>query len=471
MSADVPDVPAAMVSNQFFDEFTERVRVKPIPWEGYSRAGLISGEELQQLKRFQQELGAEQRQEPLARHVPLLVKLVEGLSSIDALQYLLVVLDELVEGDCGALDALRECMDDGSLARAMFRCLDKKDDYLGLKACKILVGTVVAVQHAEDDFDFARLFAYLEKCLKSELTSVVDVALQILQSALRVRRARTVLYNDGVPCLTQMLDVLKRSHQGAAAATTTTTTAAAPANGGPPRASRGVVAVSQMQYGVVFCLWLLTFERGIAATLNKRYDVVPVMVDVARSAVKEKVIRMIVATWANMLELAPAANVPNMLVAKVPGCLATLAAGRNFKDEDLREGVRRLAEDLAAHTGVMTTWDEYLNEVASGKLQWAPAHRSEQFWKLHVHKMDSDDHRVVRQLAGILASDTASETALAVACHDLSQYVKFNPDGKKLLARIGAKARIMELMTSDLPEVRYEALLCVQQIMLNAWRN
>ncbi|KAJ2750754.1 H(+)-transporting V1 sector ATPase subunit H, partial [Coemansia nantahalensis] len=74
-------------------------------------------------------------------------------------------------------------------------------------------------------------------------------------------------------------------------------------------------------------------------------------------------------------------------------------------------------------------------------------------------------------LAAVLESPTASETALAVACHDLAQYVKFSPDGKRFLARIGAKARVMALMTSEYPEVRYEALLCVQQIMLNAWRN
>ncbi|KAJ2711314.1 H(+)-transporting V1 sector ATPase subunit H [Coemansia spiralis] len=462
----VPAVPAAMVNNQFFDEFTDRVRVKPIPWEGYSRAGLISSDELQRLKEFQHRLADEaEGGAALAGYVPLLVRLAESLSSIDALQYLLVVLDDLVEGDAAAVEALRSGTVDGTVVRVMFRCMDKKDDYLGLKACKILIGIVAGGEAAVEKQVFVRMFGYVERCLKSELTSVVDVALQVMQSALRVRRARGVLYNDAAPCLAQMVDVLKRSHGPTPAAS------GSPATGGPARAPRGVVAASQMQYEAVFCLWLLTFERPIAATLNRKYDVIPTMAEIARSAVKEKVIRVVVATWANMLEQAPAANVPNMLVAKVPACLATLAAGRNFKDEDLRAGIRQLSEDMAAHTGVMTTWDEYVNEVASGKLEWAPAHRSEQFWKLHMQKMDSDDHRVVRQLAAVLASPTASETALAVACHDLTQYVKLNPDGKRLLARIGAKARVMALMTSEYPEVRYEALMCVQQIMLNAWRN
>ncbi|KAJ2002075.1 H(+)-transporting V1 sector ATPase subunit H [Coemansia thaxteri] len=468
----VPDVPAAMVSNQFFDEFTDKVRVKPIPWEGYSRAGLISSDELRELKEYQHATSAtgggnDEAARLAARttHMGLLVRLTEKLSSIDALQYLLVQLDDLVSESERVGAGARAEAEELELERAMFRCTEKKDDYLGLKASKILVGALAA-RGAETQrvFAYTRLFAYLERCMRSELTSVVDVAVQVMQSALRVRRARGVLAGESVSCLTQLVDVLRRTQAPSTSG-----------NGGGgasvPRV-RGVVAVPQTQYEVVFCLWLLSFERTIAATLDRRFDVLGLTADIARSAVKEKVVRIVVALWANLLRLAPAVTLPAMLVARVPACLATLAAGRNFKDDDLRTELRQLADDLAERTGVMTTWDEYLNEVASGHLAWSPAHRSEQFWKLHVRRMDEHDHRVVRQLAAVLAEPTAGETALAVACHDLSQYVRLNPDGKRLLARIGAKARVMALMTgSEFPEVRYEALMCVQQIMLNAWRN
>ncbi|KAJ2371983.1 H(+)-transporting V1 sector ATPase subunit H, partial [Coemansia sp. RSA 2607] len=87
----VADVPAAMVSNQFFDEFTDKVRVKPIPWEGFSRAGLVSSDELRQLKEFQQRQQQQNGTDgSLSEYVGLLVGLCERLSSLDALQYLLV---------------------------------------------------------------------------------------------------------------------------------------------------------------------------------------------------------------------------------------------------------------------------------------------------------------------------------------------------------------------------------------------
>ncbi|KAJ2449088.1 H(+)-transporting V1 sector ATPase subunit H [Coemansia sp. RSA 2336] len=454
----VADVPAAMVNNQFFEEFTEKVRQKPIPWEGYSRAGLISSEELQQLKAFQKQLAErpeQQQPESLAGHVDLVVSLTEKLSSIDALQYLLVALDDMVELDTGAVQELsRGIVEGGAVERALFRCMEKRDDYLGLKASKILTG--VAVSCNQEQFAFGRMFAFLEKCMRSELTSVVDVALQVVQSALRVVRARKVLYTEAPGCLTQMVDVLKRTVGGARAA--------APAGG------RGVVAMSQTQYEVVFCLWLLTFGRNEAVTLDRRYDVVPTLVEIARGAVKEKVVRVIVATWANMAQRAAA--VPGLLVARVPACLETLRVGRNFKDEDLKQMVADLSEVLAEHSGVMTSWDEYKNQLKSGRLEWSGWHRSEQFWKIHAAKMDEQDHQIVRQLAKVLSDAGSTPTSQAVACHDLTQYVKCNPEGKRFLSRIGAKQRVMELMTtSDSAEVKYEALMCVQQMMLNAWRN
>ncbi|KAJ2352639.1 H(+)-transporting V1 sector ATPase subunit H, partial [Coemansia sp. RSA 2673] len=257
----VPDVPAAMVNNQFFDEFTDKVRVKPIPWEGYSRAGLISSDDLHELKEYQQAAAQAARGgKDLAQYMGLLVRLTEKLSSVDALQYLLVQLDDIVEGGgCGE-----------QLQRVMFRCLEKKDDYLGLKASKILVGAISgsssAAEAEQKGFPYARLFGYLERCMRSELTSVVDVAVQVMQSALRARRARTVLFGDeSSACLAQLIDVLRRTQQSLMQAS------------GPaaPR-TRGVVAVPQTQYEVVFCLWLLSFERPIAAALDRRLDVIAI---------------------------------------------------------------------------------------------------------------------------------------------------------------------------------------------------
>lgn len=53
---------------------------------------------------------------------------------------------------------------------------------------------------------------------------------------------------------------------------------------------------------------------------------------------------------------------------------------------------------------------------------------------------------------------------LAVACHDVGQYVKYNAkDGKRHLETTGAKQRMMELMTHEDADVRYYALSATQK--------
>lgn len=74
----------------------------------------------------------------------------------------------------------------------------------------------------------------------------------------------------------------------------------------------------------------------------------------------------------------------------------------------------------------------------------------------------------VRLLNSLLASSTDS-IVLSVACHDVGNFVKNYSMGKWFLQELGIKQKVMELMTHDNAEVRYNALLAVQYIMVNAW--
>jgi V-type H+-transporting ATPase subunit H len=68
-----------------------------------------------------------------------------------------------------------------------------------------------------------------------------------------------------------------------------------------------------------------------------------------------------------------------------------------------------------------------------------------------------------RKLARLLSAST-NPVVLAVACHDVGQYVKYNAkDGKQYLERMGAKQRVMELMTHEDSDVRYHALSATQK--------
>jgi len=224
-----------------------------------------------------------------------------------------------------------------------------------------------------------------------------------------------------------------------------------------------------MNYQVGFCFWLLTFETEIAEQINGRYDVIPLFIRVAQAAAKEKVVRVNIATLRNLVTKAPSANLPAMLVAQLLPFVKNLAT-RKWSDEDILEDVQFLRDELEARFESLTTWDEYTSELTSGHLSWTPVHDSDFFWKENVTKLNEKDHFYLKRLIELLRS-SHDPLVLAVAAHDLGQYVKYHERGKKIVTDLGAKTRAMELMSHSSQEVRYRALLSVQRLVSHPWQS
>lgn len=77
-----------------------------------------------------------------------------------------------------------------------------------------------------------------------------------------------------------------------------------------------------------------------------------------------------------------------------------------------------------------STWDEYQSEVRSGRLEWTPVHTNDGFWKANVQRLNDKNFELLRLLSRILVTST-NPVVLAVACHDIGQYSKWYPQGKK----------------------------------------
>ncbi|KAJ2931362.1 hypothetical protein H1R20_g5734, partial [Candolleomyces eurysporus] len=205
----------------------------------------------------------------------------------------------------------------------------------------------------------------------------------------------------------------------------------------------------QMNYQIAFCIWLLSFEQNIAEQINKRYDIIARLVEVAQEAVKEKVVRVIVATF----RLLPYTK-----------NLAT----RKWSDEDIIEDINFLKDELTTRFESLTTYDEYTSELESGHLSWTPVHESEEFWKENAIRLNEKDYEQLKKLIQLL-KESEDPIVLAVASHDLGQYVKYYERGRKIVTDLGGKTRVMQLLTHQNPDVRYRALLSVQQIVSQPW--
>ncbi|SPO39605.1 related to vacuolar ATP synthase subunit H [Pseudozyma flocculosa] len=568
--------PLVHLTNKWIQQLTGRIRSRPIPWEGYHRADLLSAEELKMIKSVDAVVvgGNRSKLDPLLdQHGPSRDDRIELFLSLDG--------QEVQDGV-------------GFPWRPFVKLLDVPDDFVQLKAAHFLTLLLVfsasrSSQPKATASVLPRLLTFLTSLLQGALSQVPaqksaqqtqkqqqqqqqqqqsasssgqgnsnggdsgdaqggegapspaarrlspdyaegngpEIALVLLEALLRAHSYRKEVWREEVrrlgnasstkaggdgsegdhgddaaaaagsergllPELVHMLrfsmvrpDSARNSNfaspAGSGATTpsrhTTATTATSAAstlvagaltnNGSSGSSSER--ASTQLVYQIVLCLWLLSFDDDIAAEINVKYGVVPVLYDVARNAVKEKVIRVTVATLKNLLSKAPEANASAMLGSKLLPLSENLIA-RKWSDEEIEEDLSFIRDDLAHRLKGMSTFDEYLSELSSGKLTHEnPAHELDDFWRENAPKFVERDGEVLKQLVEVLEQSDEPET-LAVACSDVGKFVQFFEQGKKRVTELGAKARIMQLMSSDDNEVRLNALHTVSRLVSASWR-
>ncbi|TFK25032.1 hypothetical protein FA15DRAFT_668906 [Coprinopsis marcescibilis] len=430
-----------IVSNAWLEESSNKIRAKPVPWEGYQRADLVTAEELALVKRVDRQSKARTESVLVGEgeaYALLYLSLLKKLQRVDTMQCLLVLIaDALTDHEERIPLFTRTAEKDPDLPYIpLLKALDATDEFVQLKAAQVLT---VLLSASSTKLPARQLQPFVNKIsafVQSASTNHRDIGVQCLESLLARPEFRQISWST--PGLVEALvDVLKK-------------------NPGP-----------QMSYQVAFCIWLLSFETNIAKEINKKYDIIAELILVAQTAVKEKVIRVIVATFRNLVVKAPSANLPAMLVCQLLPYSKNLAA-RKWTDEDIIEDVKFLKDELTTRFQSLSTYDEYTSELTSGHLSWTPVHESEEFWKENAVKLNERDYEQVKILIHLLKQSN-DPVVLAVACHDIGQYVKYYERGKKIVNDLGGKTRIMQLMTDNSHEVRYRALLSVQQLISQPW--
>ncbi|KAF9127919.1 H(+)-transporting V1 sector ATPase subunit H [Mortierella sp. 14UC] len=426
----VAEVPLALVSNAFLDELTAGLRARPIPWEGYQRATLITQAELNYIKAIEKKTG-----EDLSRVVDkegnvygeLLISLLQKLVRVDTIQSILILIDDLLlDHEERAEYFLHLGQTDASLPYApLLKCLRSEDSFIALKASKILT-TLLCASRKPSTEAAGELFRWTTAQLQSKNPAEVDLSVQVLESALRQRNIRLVYWNTP-QAVDALVRILKMENPG-----------------------------PQMQYQVIYCFWILTFNDEIAQELNRKYDVIPQLVDIARSAIKEKVVRVVIATLKNLVEKAPEANLAAMAAVKLLQFSENLSS-RKWSDAEILEDVNYLKAQLQENFHTLTTFEVYKAELLSSRLTWSPPHLSEQFWIKNWKELKKENYALLRVLARLLSTSNDA-VVLSVAASDIGQYVKRDPSSKKFLQEIGVKQKIMELMSHSDQEVRYNSV-------------
>ncbi|CAH1984276.1 unnamed protein product [Acanthoscelides obtectus] len=226
----------------------------------------------------------------------------------------------------------------------------------------------------------------------------------------------------------------------------------------------------QVQYQLIFCIWVLTFNPLLAEKMNK-FNVIPILADILSDSVKEKVTRIILAVFRNLIEKPNDQQVAKehciaMVQCKVLKQLQILEQ-RKFDDEDVSSDIEFLTERLQSSVQDLSSFDEYATEVKSGRLEWSPVHKSK-FWRENAHRLNEKNYELLRILIHLLES-SKDPLVLSVASYDIGEYVRHYPRGKHVIEQLGGKQLVMQLLAHEDPNVRYEALLAVQKLMVHNW--
>lgn len=165
---------------------------------------------------------------------------------------------------------------------------------------------------------------------------------------------------------------------------------------------------NQVQYQFLFSLWLLSFEKSHCCTLLSIADLIPNMLEVAKTAVKEKVKRLVVMILNNILRLCKEKAIPLFVGSKVASFVDSLLTS-NITDEELKQEADTLSEALKAaiqklryvimdilNSKSYSTFDEYASEIQSGQLEWSPPHKSVLFWKDNAAKLDENNLEILK---------------------------------------------------------------------------
>lgn len=416
------------------------IRQKTINWQSYMQSQMISQEDYQCISSLDTSKVAYLQQNP-SQAVKTFLNLLAHVSKDSTIQYILVMIDDILQEDRSRVEYFhdyalkkKECV-----WGPFLNLLNRQDGFIVNMSSRILAKLACWGKELMPKSDLNFYLQFLKDQLTVNSNEYIQSVGRCLQMMLRIDEYRFAFVSvDGISTLISILS------------------------------SR---VNFQVQYQLVFCLWVLTFNPLLAGKMNK-FSVIPILADILNDCAKEKVTRIILAVFRNLIEKPEEAQVAKehciaMVQCKVLKQLSILEQ-RRIDDEDITADVEFLTEKLQNSVQDLSSFDEYATELKSARLEWSPVHKSAKFWRENAQRLNEKNYELLRILVHLLETSKDS-VILSVACFDIGEYVRHYPRGKHVLEQLGGKQIVMQLLGHDDPNVRYEALLAVQKLMVHNW--
>ena len=89
------------------------------------------------------------------------------------------------------------------------------------------------------------------------------------------------------------------------------------------------------------------------------------------------------------------------------------------------------------------------------------------FWRENIGRFEERNYQVVSKLIELLADE--DDTVREIACWDLGEFARFAPEGKRVIGKLGGKAKLMVNLSHKNAKVSKAALLATQKLMVANW--
>uniref|UniRef100_A0A3P9H9T2 V-type proton ATPase subunit H n=1 Tax=Oryzias latipes TaxID=8090 RepID=A0A3P9H9T2_ORYLA len=436
-------VDAAVPSNIIAAKAAE-VRANMVNWQSYLQSQMISAEDCEFIKKFEM-ANSEEKQAILAQEghqcAKTFLNLMAHISKEQTVQYILTLIDDTLQENHQRVNIFFDyAKKTKNTAWSYFLpMLNRQDLFTVHMAARVIAKLAAWGRDLMEGSDLNYYFNWIKSQLSSQSSQYVQCVAGCLQLMLRVNEYRFAWVEaDGVNCITAVLS----NKCG-----------------------------FQLQYQMVFCVWLLAFSPQLCEQL-RRYNVVPALSDILQESVKEKVTRIILAAFRNLLEKSAERETRQeyalaMIQCKVLKQLENLEQ-QKYDDEDITEDIKFLLESLGESVQDLSSFDEYSSELKSGRLEWSPVHKSEKFWRENAGRLNEKNYELLKILTRLLEVSDDPQV-IAVAAHDVGEYVRHYPRGKRVIEQLGGKQLVMNHMHHEDQLVRYNALLAVQKLMVHNW--
>lgn len=437
--------------NQLPDEIwlqANDIKSKRVTWTSYLQSQMIEKEDYDFITRFEKLNGEDKAQfirDNRTQCAKTFLHLIEGISKDQTIQYILILIDDMLSEDHSRVEIFREYCKriNVSVWNPFLMLFNRHDGFIINMSCRIIAKITCWSSEQMDGPDLTRYLSWLRDQISDPGNAYLQSVTRCLQMMLRIddyRKAFDAI--DGIATLERIFSSNERLN-------------------------------FQLQYQLAFCCWVLTFNSDLAKKM-KKYKIIQCLADVLRESVKEKVKRIVLAVFRNLIQNVEDREIARenaiiMVQCKVMKQLEIIKQSVHANsDPELIEDVEYLIGVLQESVQDLSSFDEYATELKCARLEWSPVHNSEKFWRENAHRLNEKNYELLKILINLLET-SKDPLIMSVAAHDLGEYVRHYPRGKLVTESLGGKNLVMQRLTHEDPNVRYEALLCVQKLMVQNW--